>query len=226
MRSHSRRLLLFGILAIAVVAELAVLTVDVLRDPRPKTVAAPPQTTVSDAPQPVETPHSRELTKVLEGFAVLPNSKVRLNQPFRWQPSRYQGVDYGERYSASGTVVDAQGSHLLTLRVSVGRTDRDKLVELRQEATGLLAAGRCHPVEVTSKQTCVERFLRDGPAGGSTVVALTTDVAQGHSALRAVRPDGCEIAVDVWGVAGAANGDVGIDAEAMFAFAGLADLRP
>lgn len=221
MRSYNRRLLLFGILATVVSAALVVLAVGVVRDPRPST--AEPRWTVRATtsppyePQPVETARSRELTSVLVGSGIVPQAVIRLDQPFKWQRKSYQGVSYGESYSASGDVVDVSGYHVAGLSVSVRRVDLSRLDGVL-EVGPAADPGRCGPLDTTPERTCVERVLRDG-----TKAALTQEFAQGYSVVRAVRPNGSEIRVEVRGIGN--DSEPRITAETMFAFAGLADLE-
>lgn len=224
MRSYSRRLLLFGILATAVSVALVFLAIGVVRDPRPSTAAARVTTTVPDEPEPIETAHSRELTKVLDGSTIVPNS-IKLDTPFRWRPDRLRGVDYGETYSAQGTVVDARGYWRAGVSASVARVDRKKLHELLQRfGDGLdgLEMGSCAPPEQARPgATCVPRLLPDG-----TKASVTLSDGRRSAELNAVRPDGSEIHVVFRGVSGAqSDDDYTFDVDTMFRFADLPGLH-
>lgn len=224
MRSYNRRLLLFGILATTVSAALVVLAIGVVRDPRPSTAAARVTTTVPDEPEPIETAHSRELTKVLDGSTIVPNS-IKLDTPFRWQPDSLHGVDYGETYSAEGTVVDARGYWRAGVSASVARVDRKKLHELLQRSgDGLdgFEMGSCAPPEQAQPgATCVTRLLPDG-----TKASVTLSDGRRAASLRAVRPDGTEIQVGFRGMSGAhSEGDYTFDVDTVFRFAELPGLR-
>lgn len=220
MRSYSRRRLLFGILAIAVVAELAVLAVGVVRDSRPSIAMTRPTTTVLGEPEPVETPHSRELTRVLDGSTIVPNS-IRLDTPFRWRPNRYEGVDYGESYSASGALLDETGSYRAGVYAWVARMDRGKMAELLRQRQEFAKPGRCDPLDTTPGMNCVERVL---PGGINASVALYD--GRRSATVRAARPDGSEIQLDFRGISGDHFEDeFTFDVDILFRFAELPGLH-
>ncbi|SDH47598.1 hypothetical protein SAMN05192558_102148 [Actinokineospora alba] len=220
MRSYSRRLLLFAILATTVSAALVVLAIGVVRDPRPST-AAPRMTTAPDHPEPIETEHSRDLTRVLEGSTVLPHS-IKLDRPFGWRPNRLHGVDYGETYSAQGAMIDAGGSWQAGVMASVARVDRKKLHELLQRSGDRLEVGGCAPPErARPETTCVARVLPDG-----TKATVTLSDGSRSAKLNAVRPDGSEIHLGFQGVSGArSDDDHTFDVDTLFRFAELPGLH-